>query len=227
MVQDHGRKRKARDEEVKYDSRQAVDAEEMSDNAFPDIEGVDWNIAMQYLMDRELVLETARDFYSTMEKEGNYILDCYNNLDDDEMLNNYRVKVHGMKSSLALIGISGLSEKARLLEMAAAGGDRKYIHENTMEFLTEWDAYKDRLSVISDNSAKIAVDLTAVKELVLNIRSAMEDMDIDMADDIMKTLKGYEYDADMSDKVNSLGAAVVNLDVDEVMAVTDEILKLI
>lgn len=213
--------------EVKYDSRQAVDTEEMSENAFPDIEGVDWNIAMQYLMDRELVLETARDFYSTMEKERNFILDCYNNLDDDEMLNNYRVKVHGMKSSLALIGISGLSEKARLLEMAAAGGDRKYIHENTMEFLTEWDAYKDRLSVISDNSDKIAVDLTAVKELVLNIRSAMEDMDIDMADDIMKTLKGYEYDADMSDKVNSLGAAVVNLDVDEVMAVTDEILKLI
>ena len=48
-------------------------------------------------------------------------------------------------------------------------------------------------------------------------------MDIDMADEIMKEIRSYEYSDEISDKIESLGASVVNLDVDAVNELIDEI----
>ena len=196
------------------------------DNDLPSIEGVNWDIAIEHLVDKELVIETIGDFYSTMSVEKDYLRKCYDNIEDEEMLKNYRVKVHAMKSSLALIGITGLSEKAKALEMAAADADRRYILEHTDEFLHEWELYTERLAVIVPQAvAKIEVDYTKIKDMLNDLKSAMNEMDIDVSDDIMKSLKAYEYKSEIAEKIDSLAVAVVNLDVDSVTDIIEEIIE--
>ena len=140
------------------------------------------------------------------------------------MLNSYRIKVHAMKSSAALIGITHLSEKAKALEMAAKDGDKEFICRNTEEYLKEWRSYKEKLSIcIKEEEKEELSDLSIIQEKLDALKEAMDMMDIDMADEIMKELRSYEYSEEISAKIESLGAAVVNLDVDAVNELVDEI----
>lgn len=191
---------------------------------FPFVKGLDWNVAMEHLVDKELVLETVSDFYSTMTTEKAYLLQCFDELDNDEMLKNYRIKVHAMKSSLALIGIMELSEKAKALEMAAASQDKVFIRDNMGAFIKEWDEYEERLSVFAPEEATgNKVDSTELRELLYNLKAAMEEMDVDLADDIIKSLKSYEYSPEVADKIKKLSVAVVNLDTDGAIEIITEI----
>lgn len=194
-------------------------------NGLPVIEGVDWQSALSHLPDMELLLSTIYDFYSTMNGEADFLRNCYDNLEsDDGMMDSYRIKVHAMKSSAALIGITGLSEKAKALEMAAKDGDKEFLFKNTEAFLTEWRGYKEKLSVCIQEEKKEALsDFSILDEKLENLKEAMDFMDIDMADEIMKEIRSYEYSDGISDKIESLGAAVVNLDVDAVNELIDEI----
>ena len=200
---------------------------ENADNDLPAIEGVDWESALMHLPDKELLLETVYDFYSTMSGEADFLQNCFEHLDEDKMLDSYCIKVHAMKSSAALIGINGLSEKAKALEMAAKDGDKEYICQNTEDFLNEWRSYKEKLSVcITTEEKEELSDFTIVKEKLDELKEAMDFMDIDMADEIMKVIRSYEYPEKISEKVERLGSAVVNLDVDMVNELIDSITDL-
>ncbi len=204
--------------------------EEISDEAgakpeFPDIEGVNWDSALKHLPDKELLMETVYDFYSTMNGEADFLEHCYENLETDESArDSYRIKVHAMKSSAALIGLNGLSEKAKSLEMAAKDGDKEYLHEHTKEFLNEWRSYKEKLSVCIEEEEKETIsDMTVIEELLENLKEAMEFMDIDKADELMKELRSYSFSEKVTGKIESLGAAVVNLDVEVATELIEEI----
>ena len=200
-------------------------AGETEENTLPTIEGLDWQSALTHLPDMDLLMETIYDFHSTMNGEADFLQNCYENLEDhDQMLNSYRIKVHAMKSSAALIGITHLSEKAKALEMAAKDGDKEFICRNTEEFLKEWRSYKEKLSIcIKEEEKEELSDLSIIQEKLDALKEAMDMMDIDMADEIMKELRSYEYSEEISAKIESLGAAVVNLDVDAVNELVDEI----
>ena len=97
-----------------------VEKEEDKENQkLPEVEGLNLKIAFTNLIGKDLFLQTVNDFYSTMNGEADFLQNCYEKLDLEGMLDSYRIKVHAMKSSAALIGIMGLSEQARELEMAA------------------------------------------------------------------------------------------------------------
>ena len=200
---------------------------ENADNDLPAIEGVDWESALMHLPDKELLLETVYDFYSTMSGEADFLQNCYEHLDEDKMLDSYRIKVHAMKSSAALIGINGLSEKAKALEVAAKDGNIEVIQEKTEDFLVEWRGYKEKLSVcITKEEKEEAADLSLVKGKLDELKEAMDFMDIDKADEIMKELRSYQYSEEITQKMESLGAAVVNLDGMTATDLIDEILNL-
>ena len=196
------------------------------DYDLPKIDGVDWASAMTHLPDRELLLQTVYDFYCTMSGEADFLQNCYDNLDNDNtMLDSYRIKVHAMKSSAALIGINGLSDKAKILELAAKDGNKELIKEKTEDFLAEWRDYKEKLSVCVAEEEKAVVDSSVITTKLNELREAMDMMDIDMADDIMKELRSYQYSDKIKAKMESLGAAVVNLDVITATDVIDEIMN--
>ena len=70
-------------------------------------------------------------------------------------------------------------------------------------------------------------DVSAILNKLEELKEVMEIMDIDGADEIMKELKNYEYSENINEKIESLGAAVVNLDVEAVNGLVDDISKLV
>ena len=186
----------------------------------PFVDGVDWEYGKMHLPDLNLLLNTAIDFYKTIDIEADFLENTYNiiksNNSDNEALEQYRIKVHAMKSSAGLIGAVPLNGMAKVLEYAARDGKVDVILNMTEVFLSEWRSYKDKLRILideSDDSEKIVPeDITVISAFLDMLGSAMEEMDIDVADETMKLLMQYKYDDDIQSYIEQLGVAVANLD---------------
>ena len=88
-------------------------------------------------------------FINQIDKEAD-LLDGYTDkLDDSEVLKQYRIKIHSMKTSAAVIGAMRLSEKARILENAAINCETDVVKRDTKQFLNDWKSYKEVLSPVS------------------------------------------------------------------------------
>ena len=200
---------------------------ELNTEMFPEVEGIDWNVGLMHLRDNDLLLDTVIDFYRTLDSEADYLQKCYDELGEKERaLELYRVKVHAMKSSAALIGAMQISGVAKLLEFAARDGQTDIIQSVTPVFLTDWRTYKSKLEVCIPKQEKQEIaDMSVVVELLENLRYAMEEMDIDALDAAMDALRQYEFGEDVQAMVDKLGTAVTNLDNDEVTELVEQIIK--
>lgn len=180
----------------------------------PTVEGIDWDYGLLHLKDAQLLKDTVIDFYRTIDSEADYLEQQYSVIDEsEEALNKYRIKVHAMKSSAALIGAAPLSGVARLLEYAARDGILEVIHSVTPVFLTDWRSYKEKLQVCMPQEKKQDIeDMSVIVGLLERLQFAMEEMDIDVSDEIMDELRRYEYAGEVQSLVDELGTAVVNLD---------------
>lgn len=196
------------------------------DKELPVIEGIDWMVAKQYLPDPETLMETVNDFYKTLETEADYLEQYYLMLrDEGELSENYRVKVHAMKSASLLIGATKLSADAKALEDAAREHNTDVVLKETPIFLKQWRGYKAKLEVcIVKEEKKQVEDSSVVVDNLLILKEAMENMDIDAADETMKQLQQYQFGETIQEKIEQLAVAVVNLDGESVNSLIDELL---
>lgn len=189
----------------------------------PYIAGIDWSCAWLHMPERELLLETVRDFYRSIETEADCLEEYYNAKDLDA----YRIKVHAMKSSAALIGATSLSDMAKMLEYAARDKQENVIYNSTTIFLEEWRRYREKLSVlVKEETDKLEVkDNTVILAYLEMLRLAMEDMDIDGADQAMEQLRKYQYPLEIQAIVDELGGAVTNLDSEQATTLIEKLMN--
>lgn len=158
---------------------------------------------------------TGTDFYLTEEEKQN--------------LQQYRIKVHGMKSAANMIGAIVLGGMAKILENAA-----KDVDINTMEklhsvFIKEWLSYQEKLEIVVPrnkskmNGQEVLEDYTKILTYLGNLRQALEDLDIVVMDKIMEDLEKFTYPEHIQEKMNSLGAFVVNIDSEQAFEIIDEL----
>ena len=198
----------------------------------PEIDGIDWNYALLYTKDKEMLMSTVEDFYHLMDTEAEqleHFSEMLQNQEEEETLRQYRVKVHSMKSSAAMIGGLSLSGVARMLENAAREGKTDVINNVTLPFLEEWRSMKERLKPYikeetpdTEPSAKEA-DYKMTKEYLHLLGTAMETMDIDTADEIIKQLKKVSYPEPVRPVMEQLSLAVNNLDAEQTMQQIQEL----
>lgn len=211
----------------------------------PDIDGIDWNYAMLHLQDMDLLMDTLSDFYRAASSEADYLEDCYRKLfhgkpssgdtgdmvcEDamqgcQELLGSYRIKVHAMKGSAALIGAVPLSGVAKMLEYAAKKERIQLLESLTPAFLEEWRAMKELLApLVNREGEKIDADYAMISAYLQELAVAMEDLDIDAADQTMDALMQYAYPPDIQITMEQLATAVANLDSDQSMALIEPLL---
>ena len=194
-----------------------------SDNAkaelenLPAVDGVDWEIAWLHLSSMELIESAFSEFYKIIKIHASKLQEYYDNLETE--LDNYRIQVHGMKSSAASIGIIPLAGMAKILEFAAKDEKLDIINGMHDIFITEWLSYYDKLKVVfglGDTLAepKEQVDTGALQALLNTIKVAMEDMDIDTADESVNKLSGLVIPDAMADLLETLKGQVADLDSD-------------
>lgn len=111
---------------------------------------------------------------------------------DEQAFSDYRIQVHGMKSSAAIIGIVPLAGMAKVLEDAAGREDSETIKNLHGTFSGLWREYKERLSLISGlaekkggDEEKLPFEKEVFEGLLETLRSSMEEFDLDRADETM------------------------------------------
>ncbi len=108
-----------------------------------DLNGVlNTELGLEYCGDMEdLYEDMLRDYI-----DGDHI-DELEGFFADENWADYRVSIHGVKSTTLMIGGEDLSAKAKELEMAAAEGNADFIKENHSKVM---DEYKSLLQKIKE-----------------------------------------------------------------------------
>ncbi len=190
--------------------------------ALPAIDGIDWEYALRYANDQDMLTATLMDFYQTMGSEAEQLAQLADNLGMPaemgdgcpEALRQYEVKVHAMKSAAGMVGAVPLSGVARLLEYAARDGKIDTVVRITPAFLEEWMALRERLRVFTekDGTEKPKAAPAQVLELLSALGSAMADMDIDASDEAAAQLNAFRYSEHITPLMEKLFLAVTNLD---------------
>ncbi len=186
----------------------------------PEIDGIDWEYALMHTKDPEMLRATVLDFYRLMPGDGKELEKFWKMVQNpenerEEAFRQFRVKVHSMKSSAAMVGAVPLSGVARMLEYAARDGNYDTIEKVTPPFLEEWRKMRELLSPLAENEAKGQkgeADFQIVSQCLPRLNTAMGVLDVDTADQIMAQLEEYQYPQPLADAMEQLSLAVTNLD---------------
>lgn len=179
----------------------------------------------------EALYDIMVDFAKLIDSDADALENFRSKLPDEEALKQYRVKVHSMKASAAMIGAMSISGVARMLEVAAINGNIDVIEQVTPAFLSEWKSYKDKLSPITErekmlkNDSLVDVNMDIVKMQLDMLNEAMQNMDIDKADEIVELLKEFVYPKELNSIMEKLYEAVSNIDDVKVAGLTKEIIS--
>lgn len=200
--------------------RSSLEDEPAENNSeFPYVEGVDWDKALLNMPEKELVITVVSEFCEGAANEIGLVRELKDLLDasqTEETFENYRIKVHALKNSAALIGAMNLSEEARALEYASR--DREYlkIDADTENFCSNYLAMAQALSKgfgwNLDTSVKKTIDEKALAAELDKLQTAMDSFDISTLNDTMEDLERYEYSEEVGACIKSLSEAVLTLD---------------
>lgn len=210
---------------ISYEDTTASDEE-----ALPELEGIDWRHAKIYCRDNEILLDTVNQFYKMIGDEAKELQKYYDSLiqndrvsdenETEKRFKEYRIKVHSMKNSAAMIGAIPVSGVARMLEYAARNKRIEPIKNITPYFLEEWNDLKEILKPVIRTSETGLEGLNAdvLKDILNVLKNAIKEMDVDTADEAVKKMELFEYPNEaMKEAVNGISLAVTDLDEDKTL----------
>jgi len=202
----------------------------------PVVDGIDWSYGRLHLPRHELLMGTVSDFCKTLETEADMLEEFYGkSKENQDMLTQYRIKVHSMKSSANMIGATTLGGVAKLLEDAAGKSDIATIDALHNIFVKEWRSYKEKLKECIEETKdekqngeekKVAEDNAVIITRLEELREAMTEFDIDLMDEIMSKLEGYLYSEQIQNLIEKLSAYVTNMDCDRAEDIISELINL-
>ncbi len=190
----------------------------------PMVEGLDWKYARSHFNDDRMMLDTVEFFEKAILFDAEELTKLFADIGTEVGRVAYCTKVHSMKNSAATIGIVPLAGMAKVLEDAARSGDLMVIESMNPIFLTCWRSYQKKLSVLvgdaKQGDKKSAEEFRAeVNELLSQMRTAAEEMDIDALDRIGKQLEEFDYTEQQQEVINKIQSAILNFNIDYLQTV--------
>ncbi len=186
-----------------------------------EIPGLDMQEAMRHNPDRESFQQMLDIFYETIPSKA----DCIELYEKEERIRDFTIQVHALKSSSRLIGATVISKLAADLEEAGNRQEIETIHRDTVLLLSLYRKYRDYLRdyiTVVPESAKAGVSPEAIIEKLLDIKEAMENFDLELADTVIEELKAVEMPECIVDSFETLKEYVLNFKVEETPLLVDE-----
>ena len=184
----------------------------------PIINGIDWRYARLNFDNDRSMLDTIKMFRKSVAKDVEEIDGYFSTIEAEGSINSYRIKVHGMKSTAALIGIVRLAGMAMELEEAAREKNAETIKLLHPVFIKTWNDYYDELAVLfSDEQTLRNADeyRDEILEIFENIRNAAKLMDVDALDEMSKKLDEYSFDGDAAEQIEQIKKSIFNFEVEK------------
>ena len=193
-------------------------AEPTASVELPVVDGVDWNYARLNLKEDELILDTVRMFRASLKSAITELDGYFESIDTEDGCDSYRVKVHSMKSSAALIGIVQLAGMAMELEKAARNRNADIIRALHPVFASRWNSYYEPLGEITGSGEELKKSsdyMDEIVEIFEQIRQGAENMDVDVLDAMSKLLDEYSYESPLSEKVEMVKMWILNFELEK------------
>ena len=190
----------------------------------PQVEGFDWEYGLLHFRNAQMLWESVEDFYNGCESAVAELDLLYQDISGPKGIDAYRIKVHALKSNLALIGVMQASALARILEYAARDGKEERLRHLHGVLMEEVEACRQNLSVHMQPLEKKPnmTDRAWILGMLSMLCADAENLDYDGIDQIMQMLEGYAYEETLQVRIDQLAASVRNLDLDTSIAICEQ-----
>lgn len=190
----------------------------------PEIEGVDWESARRHLPGEAMIRQTALQFCDSIPEETAEIQELIGQIEDERARDAYRIRVHTIKGSAAMLGMLPLSGLAQMLETAARTGNTERLKALHPVLTDELKSMLLRLQVLrhTDKNMKNA-EPDKLLPLLAWLKSALGERDYDVADDLAAELLQYNYTQGIRQLIDVLQTQIMNLSADAAILTAEEI----
>ncbi|MBD5521997.1 MAG: response regulator [Lachnospiraceae bacterium] len=176
---------------------------------------LDVEFALKFLGSKDLFWTILKAYYRTIEKKANLI----KSYEENEDWPAYTIEVHALKSSSKQIGAVKLSDEAAALEKAGNARDSAFIHDKTDEMLNHYKSYIKILAPFCveeevSKEDKKNVTFSILIENFASMRTAIENLDIDEMEAVLKKMNEYKYISWQQKLFDRLKEAVEDMDYD-------------
>ena len=169
-----------------------------------------------------MFLSLLGDFYKLIDKKATKV----EQLLADGMLRDYTIEVHALKSTSRMIGAMELSKQFYELEQLGNAEEQKILESKTPGVLSLYRSYKPVLApYVIGNQDKENVPVETMVHALEQLRDAMENFDLNTADEAMAELEGYVFPETCQSRVEDLSAFVADVAMEDVMRLADELIQ--
>ncbi|MDD6038717.1 MAG: ATP-binding protein [bacterium] len=196
------------------------------EEAYPALGDIDAEEGIRCCGSRKLWEELLGDFYKLIDVKANKIEQCL----ADGLIHDYQIEVHAQKNTARMIGEKELSEWFMRMEDGANRQDVALLEAETPALLEKYRSYKAILEPIARaqrNSEQKQVSTEKLCELLHTIHDAIDQFDIDGADEAMKELESCSIPSECEALMDTLRVNMADVMMDEILTTTDEMMKLL
>ena len=210
--------------DVKEEAEKEENQKEETDNEWEYVTGLDMHEAKQYNPDRESFDQLLKMYYDTIESKAKQIEEY----EQSEQIKEYTIQVHALKSSSRIIGATVISELAARLEAAGNAEDLNKIHKDTPLLLALYRKYREFLEPFVPKEEEAEKVEASNEEIIVKLsllKSAMEEFDLNSADDIMKEIQEIKIPDVLQEDFETLQEYITNFNVEETPKLIDEMIE--
>lgn len=203
---------------------QSPASEDNADASDP-INGLSWETGLNYCGSEAALKQIIQVFYRTIDTKANRIEQFL----QEQLLHDYTIEVHALKSSALLIGACELSEAAKELEAYGNEENLSALEEKTPHLLELYRSYKQLLLPYIEEAETEQTEVP-VEEWIKNLKQmhqCVEAFDLDGVDAIMKQLDTYAPPACIRDSLEQLRVCVADVAMEDLMDLTNTMIGLL
>ncbi|MCR4823518.1 MAG: response regulator [Treponema sp.] len=178
------------------------------------LQGLNIENGLKFCGNTDIYVDMAKLFYKSINANADELENFVKNDDID----NFRIKVHALKSTSRLIGAEELSAKAEKLEKEANEKNLSFIHENFPELLVLYRSYIEKLSNIMDNEESIekvpkkTISSEDFMDKLKTLYAIAEDFNSLDADSWFEEMTTYAIPEEHSDLFEKISQAIEKVD---------------
>ncbi len=191
----------------------------------PVIEGIDAKEGIKNCGTVELFTNLLGNFYKLIDTKVSKIEQCI----QENMLREYTIEVHALKSTSRMIGALELSEMFAHLEQLGNALDKEAIIAQTPKVLALYRSYKERLQPYGESGGneKRKVSVEEILTCIHEIQEAMEEFDLDAADEAFAKLEEYQLPKECEPLAEKLRVLITDVAMEETLETTSEMIALL
>ena len=203
---------------LKYMPQELIESREtmeiVSDiKELPKLDEFDFEYALNILRDEELLINILKDFGNSLNVIEGKLNNMYESIHEPSALQDYRIEVHGLKSTSASVGALLLSKVARLQELATIDKDYDSIRAIHPLLISQIKKHKERIMGLFE--AAIEEHKEGIEDdFLFMLEAALKNNDMDTADGMCIEMMRYKYNEELQKLVEKLAAEILQLDTD-------------